>query len=147
MSVVFAFVVVVIGADMFGCRYSIIITAKDGLRVVKYTDFGLAIKAQDLTPAEYGIAGTPGYMSPECEAGKSYSSKTDVWSLSVSFSQVRLFLLLPVQVEPIFLTRVSLFSLALSCMRTRHSKKVKRVHLWRHAAVTQTSQQISSHRI
>ena len=69
---------------------SILITNQDGQRVAKYTDLGLAIEVSDTKkPRTHGEAGTPGYMSPELESGKPYSSKTDVWSLAISYVQVR----------------------------------------------------------
>ena len=72
------------------CGTSILVRTKDGVRVVKYTDFGFALEVTGdvLAPQTHGFAGTPGYMSPELQAGKPYSSKSDVWSLAVCFTQV-----------------------------------------------------------
>lgn len=75
---------------LFACLHSsVLITETGGRRVVKYTDFGFAVEVSDfMEPKMYGMCGTPGYWSPELDSGKPYSSKTDVWSLAISFTQV-----------------------------------------------------------
>jgi serine/threonine protein kinase len=53
-------------------------------------DFGIALSVEEakrLTKSGY-VIGTPGYMSPEQEAGEALDSRTDIYSLAVSFYEV-----------------------------------------------------------
>ena len=54
----------------------------DGHGRVRITDFGLAIAAEDETPAAE-IAGTPAYMAPEQLAGKGATVRSDMYSLGL----------------------------------------------------------------
>ena len=57
-----------------------VLIARDG---IKLADFGLSTKLQSKTQRVYGLIGTIPYLSPEITEGKSYSFKTDVWSLGI----------------------------------------------------------------
>lgn len=67
---------------------NIIITAS--LEAAYLVDFGIALTAEDLkklTKSGYAI-GTPGYMSPEQLAGDVVDSRSDIYSLAVTFYEV-----------------------------------------------------------
>ncbi|GAC76379.1 checkpoint 9-1-1 complex, RAD9 component [Moesziomyces antarcticus T-34] len=49
--------------------------------IAKVSDFGLACVIHRGTKARLGIAGTPGFRSPEMLNGLPYGTATDVWSL------------------------------------------------------------------
>ncbi|CBY41643.1 unnamed protein product, partial [Oikopleura dioica] len=46
-------------------------------------DFGLAIEVQGDTPAWFGFAGTPGYLSPEVLRKEAYGKAVDIWACGV----------------------------------------------------------------
>ncbi len=58
-----------------------IIVAKDG--VVRIIDFGLARSSVPAASFDWGLQGTPLYMSPEQASGKAVDARTDLWSLGV----------------------------------------------------------------
>ena len=57
--------------------------------VVKLSDFGLALRADQLTRPLSGLRGTPSYLAPEMISGqcKGYD-KADMWSLGVVFYEM-----------------------------------------------------------
>ncbi|SPO49287.1 uncharacterized protein PSANT_06978 [Moesziomyces antarcticus] len=52
-----------------------------GSGIAKVSDFGLACVIDRGTKARMGIAGTPGFRSPEMLNGLPYGTATDIWSL------------------------------------------------------------------
>ena len=68
---------------------NILVVEIDGKPAPRIIDFGLAKAAEPITPGEsiftgiWGIAGTPGYISPEQAAGGDLDTRTDVYSLGV----------------------------------------------------------------
>jgi non-specific serine/threonine protein kinase/serine/threonine-protein kinase len=68
---------------------NILVVEIDGRPAPRIIDFGLAKAAEPLAPGEsiftgvWGIAGTPGYISPEQAAGADLDTRTDVYSLGV----------------------------------------------------------------
>ena len=68
---------------------NILVTMDGSQRVVKYTDFGLAIEIEETTSRQYGCAGTAEHMAPEVASRQPYSFPADIWSLGVIFLEVR----------------------------------------------------------
>ncbi len=68
---------------------NILVVEVDGKPAPRIIDFGLAKAAEPLVPSEsiftgiMGIAGTPGYISPEQAAGGDIDTRTDVYALGV----------------------------------------------------------------
>nr|XP_032619114.1 calcium/calmodulin-dependent protein kinase type II subunit beta isoform X3 [Chelonoidis abingdonii] len=50
---------------------------------VKLADFGLAIEVQGDQQAWFGLAGTPGYLSPEVLRKEAYGKPVDIWACGV----------------------------------------------------------------
>lgn len=63
------------------------IIIKPDLETAYLIDFGIALSAADEDRiTDYGwVVGTPGYMSPEHEAGEELDCRTDIFSLGVTF--------------------------------------------------------------
>jgi serine/threonine-protein kinase len=59
----------------------------DGRGMVRLTDFGLAITAEDLR-SEHAWAGTPGWMAPEQLAGERASRQSDIYALGLVLYQL-----------------------------------------------------------
>ena len=56
--------------------------------MVKYIDFGLSLQIDNVTPYDYGMAGTPSYMAPEMVLKLPYTLAVDCWSLGVMIFQL-----------------------------------------------------------
>lgn len=62
---------------------NLLLSSKDRGAIVKLADFGLAIEVLDNQPAWFGLAGTPGYLSPEVLKKEPYGQAVDVWACGV----------------------------------------------------------------
>ncbi|KAK3730270.1 hypothetical protein QZH41_016452, partial [Actinostola sp. cb2023] len=62
---------------------NLLLASKERGAIVKLADFGLAIEVPDNSPAWFGLAGTPGYLSPEVLKKEPYGRAVDVWACGV----------------------------------------------------------------
>nr|AAS21424.1 calcium/calmodulin-dependent protein kinase type II alpha chain [Oikopleura dioica] len=62
---------------------NLLLASKNKNADVKLADFGLAIEVQGDTPAWFGFAGTPGYLSPEVLRKEAYGKAVDIWACGV----------------------------------------------------------------
>ncbi|KXJ26352.1 calcium/calmodulin-dependent protein kinase type II delta chain [Exaiptasia diaphana] len=62
---------------------NLLLSSKERGAIVKLADFGLAIEIADGLPSWFGLAGTPGYLSPEVLKKEPYGQAVDVWACGV----------------------------------------------------------------
>lgn len=62
---------------------NLLLSSKERGAIVKLADFGLAIEIADGLPSWFGLAGTPGYLSPEVLKKEAYGQAVDVWACGV----------------------------------------------------------------